>query len=177
MKNKSQHKVNILDQRKGQNDSKFDLSKRQRNAFEASVENAKIANDAIKSSQGWLLVLGLAEMSFLGTLLIKDDSVFATPCLKILIIFLLIAFIFFILGSVFQYRHALNSARKYEEISNRVLDSYLNKNIHIVDKIPKELELPKKQMVTSKTANYLIFGSYILVILATIGVIFMVTKL
>ena len=49
-----------------QNVNKFDIEKRQKSSFDASVENVKMANDAIKSSQNWLLLLGLAEMSFLG---------------------------------------------------------------------------------------------------------------
>jgi len=46
--------------------TKFDIQKRQQSAFEASVDNVKMANEAIKSSQNWLLLLGLAELSFLG---------------------------------------------------------------------------------------------------------------
>jgi len=54
--------------------TKFDIQKRQQSAFEASVDNVKMANEAIKSSQNWLLLLGLAELSFLGAILFKNES-------------------------------------------------------------------------------------------------------
>lgn len=155
---------------------KFDIRKRQRNTFEAAVENVKIANDAIKSSQGWLLILGLAELSFLGTLLLINGII--PGCwLKLLIVTLLIAFILFILGSIMQYRHALKIARIYEGISRTAINNYINKGICIVEKMPGELELPKTQIVSNKTTNYLISASYILVILVTIGIIILVIKI
>lgn len=155
---------------------KFDLEKRQKSAFEAAVENAKIANDAIKSSQGWLLVLGLAEMSFLGTLLLTNETI-SSCWLKLLIIALLVAFVLFIFGSIAQYKHALRIARRYEEISRKAVDDYLNKDIRFVGKMPEELELPKRQIVSSKVTDYLIFASYVLVILTTLGVIVLVIKI
>ncbi len=154
-------------------EEKFDLKKRQKSAFEAAVENAKIANEAIKSSQGWLLVLGLAEMSFLGTLLLINETIYSC-WLKTLIIALLTAFILFILGSITQYKHARRIARDYERISRKAVDNYLNKNIRFVDQIPQELELPKRQIVSSRIVNCLILTSYILVILVTIGIIFLI---
>jgi len=152
---------------------KFDLKKRQKSAFEAAVENAKIANEAIKSSQGWLLVLGLAEMSFLGTLLLINETIYSC-WLKTLIIALLMAFVLFILGSITQYKHALRIARDYEGLSRRAVDDYLNKGIRFVDQVPQELELPKRQIVSSRITNYLIFASYVLVILVTLGIIVLI---
>lgn len=157
-----------------QNVRRFDLEKRQKNAFEAAVENAKMANEAIKSSQNWLLLLGLAEMSFLGMILLRRELI-SIFWIKILIIILLIAFILFILGSILQYKHLLRGARIYGTISDKAID-YLNKGERFVDNIPEELKLPAKQIVSSKLVNHLFFGSYVLVILATIGIIFLVIK-
>jgi hypothetical protein len=152
---------------------KFDLRKRQEYAFSASVENAKLANEAIKSSQNWLLVLGLAEMSFLGTLLLRDGSVYVCG-IKALIIILLLAFVTFITGSVMQYKHMLKSARTFERISNLAITKYLNKRIKVADKIPEELELPEKQIISSDTANYFLFSAYLLIMVATFGIIFLI---
>lgn len=152
---------------------KFDLGKRQEYAFSASVENAKLANEAIKSSQNWLLVLGLAEMSFLGTLLLRDGSVYACG-IKALIIILLLAFVTFITGSVMQYKHMLKSTRTFERISNLAITKYLNKGIKVADKVPEELEFPEKQIISSNTANYFLFSAYLLIMVATFGIIFLI---
>lgn len=152
---------------------KFDLGKRQEYAFSASVENAKLANEAIKSSQNWLLVLGLAEMSFLGTLLLKD-SIINIYGIKTLLIILLLAFVAFITGSVMQYKHMLKSARTFERISNIAITKYLNKGRSVADEMPKELELPEKQIISSNTANYFLFSAYLLIMVATFGIILLI---
>jgi len=154
----------------------FDIQKRQQHTFEAAVENAKIANDAIKSSQNWLLVLGLAEMSFLGALLFRNGLLNADCFSKSLLIALLVAFVLFIVGSVVQYKHALGMAREYEHISNTAL-KYLQEGRQSVEKMPEELELPEKQIESNVSANYLIFSSYILVILVTIGIAILIIKI
>ena len=164
--------MNMNENQGKQKTVKFDLEKRQKSAFEAVVENVKMANEAVKSSQNWLLLLSLAEMSFLGMILLKKDNFWI---IKVLIIILLVAFVLFILGSVLQYKHLLKRARVYEEISNKATE-YLIRGIRFVNEIPKELKLPEKQIASNKCADYLISSSYILVILTTIGIIFLIIK-
>ncbi len=153
---------------------KYDISKRQAAAFQASSENAKHANDAIKISQNWLLVLGLAEMSFLGSLILKNnESVGRIYLIKLLLIILLISFMLFISGSVKQYKHVLMLARKYENISNIALN-YLKQGFEVMDKMPNELEFPNNQIISDKWANILLFGSYLTILVVTSAIAFLI---
>ncbi|HED37590.1 MAG TPA: hypothetical protein ENI76_04995 [Ignavibacteria bacterium] len=152
--------------------SKYSISKRQKYAFDASVQNVLIANDTIKMSQNWLWSLGIAELSFLGVILLRGGVEYV--CLiKTIIILILVAFVIFIIGSALQFQHVLRKARFYENISNKAY-SYLKKGIDEVEKIPDELNLPEKQIVTNKLVNRLFVTSYILVVVATMGIIFFI---
>ena len=79
MENESEHK-------------KFDLDKLQKNYFDASVANVLEANKAIRAAQNWLLIIGLAEMSFLGALLLQSSG--HLLYVKVLLVILLFIFIF-----------------------------------------------------------------------------------
>lgn len=148
---------------------KFDIQKRQQYAFEASVDNVKMGNDAIKASQNWLLILGLAELSFLGAVLLKDGG--NNYLIKILVVALLLAFSLFIAGSLGQYKHLLRSARQYDEISRKAVDGYLKKGITTMDEVPGDLELPARQIMSNSTTNHLVAGAYILVLFVTLAII------
>ena len=73
-----------------------------------------------------------------------------------------------------QYKHMLKSARTFERISNLAITKYLNKGIKVADKMPEELELPEKQIISSNTANYFLFSAYLLIMVATFGIIFLI---
>jgi len=90
---------------------------------------------------------------------------------------LLIAFSFFIVGSIGQYKHLLSSARKYDKISRAAINNYLRKGIITLDDEPKDLELPNPQIASSPIANYLIFTTYILVLLVTLAFILLICKI
>jgi len=79
MENESEHK-------------KFDLDKLQKNYVDASVANVLEANKAIRAAQNWLLIIGLAEMSFLGALLLQSSG--HLLYVKVLLVILLFIFIF-----------------------------------------------------------------------------------
>jgi len=160
-----------------QKNGKFDIKKRKQYAFDASVENSKGANEAIKVSQNWLLVLALAELSFIGSLLLTDTLSVSVGLLKLLALALLASFISFIVASIAQYQHVLRIARVYECISMRAVQNYLQKGIDSTDEEPKELELPQTQIASNKIANRLFLTSYVLVILATLGIAIVILKL
>ncbi len=147
---------------------KFDLGKLQKGYFEASVQNVIQANDAIKSAQNWLLVLGLAEMSFLGAIILQSD----TPIIyvKIILITLLIAFVLFVLGSVKQYKHVLSSARYYEELASKVLDKMENGQQY-TDVIPADIKLNRQQIKSDRVTNLLLFSAFCLIVLSTIALL------
>lgn len=142
---------------------KKDLLKLQNNYFSASVENAKEANSAIGKAQGWILTLGLAELAFLG---VQGD--FTSCSIKIETSFLLLAFIFFIVGSIVQYKHVLKKSRYYYLLSIKILEWVEEKGTSGCEKIPNELREDSNILKTSSTANYLLFSSFVLIIVSTI---------
>lgn len=148
------------------------IQKRQQHAFTASVENAKQANEAVKSYQNWLLILGTVELTFLGTLILKDNSLYAYY-IKFLIVLILVAFLGFIFGSFLQFKHALRTARMYEKIANRALD-YLREGINEVEEFPSDIKLPKEQIKTSGLANTGFTIFLFLLIFVNIGIIILI---
>lgn len=152
--------------------SKFDIKKRQKSTFNASVENVKLANDFLKLSQNWLWSLGIAELSFFGVIIFKQniENFYIILFIKILVVLLLSSFISFIWASALQYKHILGLARFYEKISNQAIE-YLQKGEEFLNKEPSDLGLPKQQIISSKLASYLFFASYLFTILATLGLI------
>ncbi len=157
-------------------EAKYDLQKRQEYTFQAAVENAKQANMSISASQNWLLILGLAEMSFLGTLLINEVTGFPIWGQKIILVALLIAFILFVIGSVFQYRHSLRNARFHHDISNKAL-KYINRGERFVSTMPEELKLPERQIKSCGPANWCMFPALLLVMVSTLGIIYFIIKM
>jgi hypothetical protein len=153
----------------------FDIAKRQQATFDASVENAKIANDAIVKAQNWFLVLGLAELSFLGTIFLSDFQITCQVLflIKFLIILLLSSFIIFIIASVLQYQYMLRVARFYEIISNNAIE-YMSKGINELEKEPENLRLDRKQIKSNILTNYLFATVLLLILLATLGIIIIV---
>jgi len=152
-------------------DKKFDLLKLQNNYFNASVQNVLEANKAIKAAQNWLLVLGLAEMSFLGALLLQNNE--PDLCIRIILSVLLVSFVSFLIGSVKQYKHLLSSARYYENLSNRVL-SNIYQNGGFIDEIPEEFKVDKNQIKSDKVTNILFFSSFVMILLSTIAIILLI---
>lgn len=147
---------------------RFDLGRLQKNYFDASVANVLEANKAIKAAQNWLLILGLAEMSFLGALLIQNNE--QSLYIKIILSALLVGFILFIVGSVKQYKHLLSSARYYEKLSNKVL-SEMEKESQYTNKISDEIKVDKNQIKSDNNSNILIFSSFVLILLSTVALI------
>lgn len=147
---------------------KIDLSKLQKNYFDASVGNVIEANNTIKTAQNWLLVLGLAEMSFWGALLLKDNN--SILYIRIILSILLFSFILFIIGSVKQYKHLLFSARYYERLSNKVLSKVEDAGQY-TDSVPEEIKIGKNQIKSDRITNILIFSSFVLILLSTAALI------
>lgn len=156
-----------------ENGKKYDLGKLQKNYFEATVKNVIQANEAIKSAQNWLLILGLAELSFLGAIILQSEEV--TLYIKVILAALLLAFVLFILGSVKQYKHLLSSARYYEELSRRTL-AKVDQGQQYVNEIPEEIKLDTKQIKSDKITNILLFSTFCLIILAVLALIPFVFK-
>ncbi|MFC1478747.1 hypothetical protein ACFL57_04740 [Candidatus Margulisiibacteriota bacterium] len=155
--------------------NQFDIEKRQASAHTAAVDNAKSANSAITASQNWLLILGLAQLSFLGSLLLKEEIILPV-LIKTLVIVLLLSFVSFILASRLQFTHLVRIARLYERISKNAMH-YLIRGISAIEKCPKDLELPEEQIVSSRLSNILFDTSNILVGLSTIGIIWLVINI
>lgn len=150
----------------------FDVLKRQKYSFDASVENTKIANEAVKLSQNWVWSLGVTQLSFLGFLLLNKDTLEINEVwpIKMLIIFLLISFISFIGASTVQFQYILRRVRFYESITLKATE-YLQNEQYFLNNEPKELQLPTVQTTTGKITNILLLISYILTVVATLGVI------
>ena len=152
---------------------KIDLEKRQNKYHEATVKNVMHANDFTKASQNWSLILGLAEMSFLATLIVQVDAnhIFYLKCF---LSALLISFVLFILGSIKQYKHALASSRYYHCLANKVTKHIRSMGPQIDEtEVPQEINEEKhnNQIATDKIANILILSSIGLILLVTLGLI------
>ncbi len=156
---------------KKSNEKKHSIAERQKHAFEATIKNVDLANDTIKMSQNWIWSLGIAELSFLAIALFSEKIGYS-ECIKVIIVMILSAFVLFIVASIIQFKHILNIARYYEDISNIASKKYLNKNIDVVDKMPEELKFKEEQIVSSKLANVFFILSFLLIIVATIEIIF-----
>lgn len=143
---------------------KKDLLKLQNNYFIASVENIKEANSAISKAQGWVLTLGLAELAFLGS-----QGNFSCYLVKVEITLLLAAFIFFVMGSVAQYKHVLKSSRHYFLLSSQILKWVEERGTSEVENIPIEFS-DEETLKTSSSANCFLFLSFILIGINTIMV-------
>ncbi len=143
---------------------KNNLLKLQNNYFNASVENVKEGNLAIRKAQGWVLTLGLAELAFLGT---QGD--FSLISNEIAISFLFLSFILFSLGSIKQSRNLFDKAKYYKRLSNETMEWILKNKIIEIENIPKELkEETEISMASNKTADKFIFLSFILIGLSSL---------
>ncbi len=141
---------------------KKDLLKLQNNYHIASVENAKEANLSIRQAQGWILTLGLAELAFLSSL-----GDFSSGFVKVEVTLLLFAFIFFVIGSVAQYRHALKGSRDYFSLSSMILKHIEKIGTHEVEEIPENFS-DNEKLRTSNIANHFIFLSFVLIGVSTV---------
>ena len=155
--------------------TEFSVKKRQDTAHAAMLSNANLANESAKATQNWLLILGLAELSFLGSVLLKYGSANEDFLIfiKIFLVILLVGFIMFFLGSLHQRRHILRSARKYQKISDRAV-GYINDGKKKLDEEPDELKLPEQQMVSSRASNQYFIIAIGAIFVVTIGIIFLI---
>lgn len=149
----------------------FDLKLLQKQYFDACVGNVTEANEAVKSVQNWLLVLGLAEMSFLGSLIVRDTA--PNLYVKVILTGLLVSFILFLIGTRMQHRHVLKSARYYQNLSSKVIIA-MESSGNLVTRIPSDLKVEENQIKSNKTANILISVSFLLVLLSTVAIIFFI---
>ncbi|MDD2656435.1 MAG: hypothetical protein PHQ18_02620 [Patescibacteria group bacterium] len=146
---------------------KFDVKKRQDNAFQASRDNAIEANKAISMTQNWILVLGTAELTFLGVFFLSDNlSSCVIIFVKILIAFLFFAFLSFIWGAYTQSTHLKDTSRMYNKISDKALE-YLNSGKNKLDNEPEDLKFPKNKIISSKISNFLFSLSFISISIVT----------
>ncbi len=149
-------------------DSTFDVEKRQNNLFDASVRNTLLANESISMAQNSMLALGLAELAFLGVILVDTDRRNYETLVKTLIILLIISFTMFLLGQIRQYKHQLKAARRFEKKANRALE-YLSEGKQYLSSEPKDIATGQRQIVSDVVANLLIFVSLVIIVVATIG--------
>lgn len=131
------------------------------NYYSALVDNAKSANDAISKAQNWLLILWLAELSFIWTNL-KYLCLFKLP-----LTLLLFWFIFFIIWSVAQYKHLLNKSRHYHSLINNVLE-YIKNNSENIDKLPESLSDKDFTIRSSNVANFFFLFSFLFILISTL---------
>jgi len=155
--------------------TKYSIPKIQEHAFQASVENAQESNISIKAAQNWLCLLVIAEMTFLGTLILNENTG-QIALTKTLLIGLVISSISFLIGSIAQYKGIKSRARKYEDISNAAC-RYLKRGINEVSEIPKDLKLDTRQIVTDRWANEFFMIAFLLMLLVNIGIIYLIIKL
>ena len=121
------------------------------------------------------LILGLAEMSFLGAIILQPEMA-TSICIKGVLIALLLAFVLFILGSVAQYKHLLSSARYYDKLSGKALDK-MERGQQYTDEIPEDIKLDREQIKSSKVANILLFAAFCLILISTIALVPLIFKL
>ncbi|MBW3568644.1 hypothetical protein KY385_00745 [Candidatus Parcubacteria bacterium] len=157
--------------KKGRENPNFDVEKRQNSLFDASVRNTLLANESITLVQNSMLALGLAELAFLGVILIDNDR--RGFFVKLLILLLIASFVLFLLGQIRQYKHQLITARSFEAKANKALE-YLAKGNQYLDHEPEEISTKKQQIVSDKIANIFIFSSLIVILLVTAGTVWLV---
>lgn len=149
----------------------FDVEKRQNSLFEASVQNALLGNESMRSAQSSILALGLAELAFLGVLLFENRC--CTGLIKFLIVTLLLSYVLFIIGQIKQSRYLFKIARIFESKSNKAIE-YLNKGEFFFEKEPQPLSIPKQQIKSDKITDLLILSSVAMIIFVTAVTILMV---
>lgn len=154
---------------------RHDLTKLQKNHFMASVSNVDLANKTMGEFQNWMLVLGIAELTFLGTLLSRSETGCLLIFIKILLTVLLVGMVLFLFGALLQYKHVLKIARMSYKKSNLVIDYISEIGETIVDEIPEHLKVEiEKGITTSMTANYLIYTGFFFEILVTISTVILI---
>lgn len=157
---------------------KINLKKLATDYLNAAIENAKIANELVKSLQNWLLIFAIAELTFLGSLLaVQFDHtqlILSIPIIKLITIafwFSLINFIFFILGCKYQHSHVLRIARAYKKLSDDAKE-FTQKFQVEVEELPAFLkEQDLSAMHTNKWANRFFLGSILCVFVTTLIII------
>jgi hypothetical protein len=152
---------------------KFSVEKRQAHTYEASVKNASIANDAVMKAQNWFLIICLAQLSFLGSILVSVSTLAETTELfvKILMVLFLVTFILFVTSSLSQFRHMVSRARFYEGISDTAISKYISIGVTELDAEPDELALDDGQIKSDLVTNYMFTASLLSGLCATAGVI------
>jgi hypothetical protein len=144
---------------------KFDVKKRQNYLFDASVRNTLLANESVKMAQESMLALGLAELAFLGVLLLGKPN--CNWAVKPLIIVLTISFLLFLFGQIRQFNHQLRRARGLEYKAN-IANEYLIEGRRYLENEPENISLESKQIKSDNIANLCILGSLALVLVVTI---------
>lgn len=157
-----------------QENKNFDVEKRQNSLFDASVRNARLANESITLAQNSMLALGLAELAFLGVILIDISNY--RFFIKSMIILLIVSFVLFLFGQIRQYKHQLGAARSFEAKANKALE-YLSSGSQYLGHEPEEISTKKQQIVSDKIANIFIFASLIIILLVTVGTVWLVTTI
>jgi hypothetical protein len=148
---------------------RIDLIKLQDNYFNASLENAREANSAVKYAQNWIVILGLAEMSFLGILLFQEK--YNHVYLKVVLALLLFGLVLFLIGSVRQYKHLVRVARHYRALSIDV-NAEIKEKGRIVDEVPTHLTDNLASIRSDKYANLLIYVTLTIIVVSTLSLIF-----
>ena len=144
---------------------KTDLKRLQNNYFEASVNNAKIANEAIAKAHNGILILGIAELAFLGNKIFNNQI---DTFLKIEITLIIVALLSFFLGAISEYKHILKVARKYHKLSLNITNFIETQDKTEIEKLPKCLSGEDDSIKSDSSANNLFTISIGSIFLSTI---------
>ncbi len=145
-----------------------DLKQIQQNYFKAMDSNIENANKMVVATQNWLLILGLAELAFIGQqLIVNPENWF----LKIIFSILLLGFISFIIGSIAQYKHVLKTGRYYHDLSKKTVQFIDATDKTTIEKTPEFLEDKQNDIKSSTWANRLISLSFVFILSVTLSLV------
>ncbi|MFX0138249.1 MAG: hypothetical protein ACFFDN_31700 [Candidatus Hodarchaeota archaeon] len=149
-----------------ENKLQYDLRKLGLNYHKASTLNAKHANDIIGRLQNGILMIILAEIAFIGVTDLSKDR----PTIIGVIIAgaLIISTFSFLFGSYAQWKHLLNTTRKYFLLSHRTAEFIKTTKLDYLNELPDFLDDKEAGFHTNKLANIFFIGSIIGVFIASI---------
>ena len=153
---------------------KHDLQKIQNNYFKAAMKNLEASNNLFYESARQLFSLTTFYLIFIATLFFflsdkLDTVIFCFPVKIWITLAIISGTLSIILGIIVLWLDKiflLHSARYYFKKSQKVSDYIKEKGQIIVDSIPKDLKIEKKQMVSSMLVNILMILQISLFIVA-----------
>ena len=155
--------------------NRFDIKAIGNDALERYHKAIELLNKNSQFFLNWIIFTTLAELTFLGTVLLRN-STSSVWLVKTLTIVLLVSLILFFVGMIFRNIDTRNTVKMFENAVKKSSELLISGQ-NTVASLPQELQLPTEMIEPGETSQNLVGYSFLLVIVATAGIIFLVIKL